>query len=185
VGGAKHRSASSVGGVPEGTGGLELVLVDSKQGVAALAAAAPAAEGDADAGADEASALLPKAGGRAAGRRGDIGDVGSDEEGGGAGGLPNLTSAQMMSSVGFWCLFAQFGVGTGSCLAMLNNLGQVVVALGGRRGGQVVIVSLFSVANAAGGHGGGGGGPLCACKAEYCRRSRAAPPSGAALRRPA
>ena len=41
-------------------------------------------------------------------------------------------------------------VGTGVCLAFLNNLGQLVIALGGEPNGQVVFVSLFSVANAGG-----------------------------------
>ena len=54
----------------------------------------------------------------------------------------------------FWLLFAQFSVGVGSCLAYLNNLGSILIALGGSKGGHVVFVSLFSVAN-AGGRGGG------------------------------
>lgn len=43
---------------------------------------------------------------------------------------------------------ASCGVGTG--LALINNIPGHVIALGGKMGGQVVFVSLFSVANAAG-----------------------------------
>ncbi|KXZ55188.1 hypothetical protein GPECTOR_3g333 [Gonium pectorale] len=43
-----------------------------------------------------------------------------------------------------------FSVGLGTGLSVLNNLGSIVVALGGQQGGQVVFVSLFSVANAIG-----------------------------------
>ncbi|GBF87528.1 MFS general substrate transporter [Raphidocelis subcapitata] len=64
--------------------------------------------------------------------------------------LPNLNTMDMARSFEAWCVFAQFCVGTGVALAMLNNMGQLVVALGGPRGGQVALVSLFSVANAAG-----------------------------------
>ena len=39
-------------------------------------------------------------------------------------------------------------MGTG--LAFLNNLGQLVIALGGERNGQAVFVSLFSVSSCAG-----------------------------------
>lgn len=52
-----------------------------------------------------------------------------------------------MSSGAF---FFQFTVGPGVSLALLNNLGQMVVALGGRRGSQVTLVSVFSISNAAG-----------------------------------
>ena len=40
------------------------------------------------------------------------------------------------------------GMGTG--LAFLNNLGQLVIALGGESNGQAVFVSLFSVSSCAG-----------------------------------
>jgi hypothetical protein len=66
------------------------------------------------------------------------------------GPLPSLGTLQMAATLDFWCIFLQFCVGTGAALALLNNLGQFVVALGGERGGQVVLVSLFSVANAGG-----------------------------------
>jgi hypothetical protein len=56
----------------------------------------------------------------------------------------------MLGTVDFWCYFLQFIMGTGVCLSFLNNLGQLVVALGGKPNGHVVFVSLFSVANAAG-----------------------------------
>ena len=40
------------------------------------------------------------------------------------------------------------GMGTG--LAFLNNLGQLVIALGGKSNSQAVFVSLFSVSSCAG-----------------------------------
>jgi hypothetical protein len=64
--------------------------------------------------------------------------------------LGSLTTRQMLCTVNFWLLFAQFTVASGVCLAYLNNLGQLVVSLGGGHDGQVVFVSLFSVANAGG-----------------------------------
>lgn len=64
--------------------------------------------------------------------------------------LGSLTTKQMLCTANFWLLFAQFAVASGVCLAYLNNLGQLVVSLGGGQDGQVVFVSLFSVANAGG-----------------------------------
>lgn len=64
--------------------------------------------------------------------------------------LPNLPLGEAARSLPFWLLLIQFSVGLGTGLAFLNNLGSIVVALGGRPGGQVVFVSLFSVANAMG-----------------------------------
>lgn len=64
--------------------------------------------------------------------------------------LGSLTTKQMLCSGNFWLLFAQFMVAAGVCLAYLNNLGQLVVSLGGGHDGHVVFVSLFSVANAGG-----------------------------------
>ncbi|KAF8069613.1 Dclre1a [Scenedesmus sp. PABB004] len=61
-----------------------------------------------------------------------------------------LTTLQMVRCLDFWLLFFQFMVASGVCLAYLNNLGQIVTSLGGGHDGQVVFVSLFSVANAAG-----------------------------------
>ncbi|KAI8475459.1 MAG: Nodulin-like-domain-containing protein [Monoraphidium minutum] len=64
--------------------------------------------------------------------------------------LPSLSTAGMVATFEFYCVFAQFCVGTGAGLALLNNAGQLFVALGGAPGGHVVLVSLFSVANATG-----------------------------------
>jgi hypothetical protein len=64
--------------------------------------------------------------------------------------LGSLSTQQMLCTFNFWLLFAQFTVASGVCLAYLNNLGQLVVSLGGGHDGQVVFVSLFSVANAGG-----------------------------------
>lgn len=64
--------------------------------------------------------------------------------------VSSLTTQQMLCTLNFWLLFAQFTVASGASLAYLNNLGQLVVSLGGGHDGQVVFVSLFSVANAAG-----------------------------------
>lgn len=80
--------------------------------------------------------------------------------------LGSLTTRQMLCTLNFWLLFVQFMVGSGVSLAYLNNLGQLVVSLGGGHDGQVVFVSLFSVANAAGEqttqHGTGQGGEAAA-----------------------
>lgn len=64
--------------------------------------------------------------------------------------LGSLTPQQMLCTTNFWLLFGQFTIASGVCLAYLNNLGQLVVSLGGGHDGHVVFVSLFSVANAAG-----------------------------------
>ncbi|EFJ44963.1 hypothetical protein VOLCADRAFT_94778, partial [Volvox carteri f. nagariensis] len=69
--------------------------------------------------------------------------------------LPDLPLSAAVRSPLFWLLLFQFGVGLGTGLSYLNNLGSIVVALGGQRGGQVVFVSLFSVANATGRLAGG------------------------------
>lgn len=55
-----------------------------------------------------------------------------------------------MRTMSFWLLFSEFLVAIGTGLALLNNLASMTVALGGVKGGQVVFVSLFSVANASG-----------------------------------
>lgn len=64
--------------------------------------------------------------------------------------LGSLSTQQMLCTWTFWLLFSQFMVASGVSLAYLNNLGQLVVSLGGGHDGQVVFVSLFSVANAGG-----------------------------------
>ncbi|GIL91142.1 hypothetical protein Vretimale_9581 [Volvox reticuliferus] len=69
--------------------------------------------------------------------------------------LPDVPLSAAMRSPIFWLLMFQFGVGLGTGLSFLNNLGSIVVALGGQPGGQVVFVSLFSVANATGRLAGG------------------------------
>jgi hypothetical protein len=45
-------------------------------------------------------------------------------------------------------------MGVGAGLGFINSIASQVVALGGDLGGQLVFVSLFSVANAAGTSGG-------------------------------
>mmetsp|Transcript_38439 Transcript_38439/g.85607 ORF Transcript_38439/g.85607 Transcript_38439/m.85607 type:complete len:742 (-) Transcript_38439:454-2679(-) len=62
----------------------------------------------------------------------------------------NLTPLMAMQTLSFWLIFFQALVGVGTGLTFLNNLASLVVALGGELGGQVVFVSLFSVANASG-----------------------------------
>ncbi|GLI60590.1 hypothetical protein VaNZ11_002750 [Volvox africanus] len=69
--------------------------------------------------------------------------------------LPDVPLSAALRSPIFWLLMFQFGVGLGTGLSYLNNLGSIVVALGGQPGGQVVFVSLFSVANATGRLAGG------------------------------
>lgn len=63
----------------------------------------------------------------------------------------NLSLSQAVQTGQFWLLFFLFLAGVGACLTFLNNLGQIVVALGGAPGDQVVFVSIFAVGNAAGG----------------------------------
>ncbi|WIA43520.1 hypothetical protein OEZ86_009978 [Tetradesmus obliquus] len=62
----------------------------------------------------------------------------------------NLSLSQAVQTGQFWLLFFLFLAGVGACLTFLNNLGQIVVALGGAPGDQVVFVSIFAVGNAAG-----------------------------------
>ena len=61
-----------------------------------------------------------------------------------------------------------FNAGMGAGLMLLNNLAQLVIALGGRPGSQAVFVSLFSVANCGGRLLFGYRGP---CHAVLCRRA--------------
>jgi hypothetical protein len=49
-----------------------------------------------------------------------------------------------------WSLHMLVRAGMGSGLSYLNNLGQLVIALGGESDSQAVFVSLFSVSNCAG-----------------------------------
>ncbi len=49
-----------------------------------------------------------------------------------------------------WSLHVLVHAGMGSGLSYLNNLGQLVIALGGKSDSQAVFVSLFSVSNCAG-----------------------------------
>ncbi|KAF6251968.1 Nodulin-like-domain-containing protein [Scenedesmus sp. NREL 46B-D3] len=45
--------------------------------------------------------------------------------------MRSVRTSQMLLSLDFWLLFVQFTVASGVCLAYLNNLGQLVVSLGG------------------------------------------------------
>lgn len=51
--------------------------------------------------------------------------------------FPNYTTGQLAVNVDYWLLLVVFGVAVGAGLAMLNNLAQLVSALGGPVGGQV------------------------------------------------
>ncbi|DBA83628.1 hypothetical protein WJX77_000101 [Trebouxia sp. C0004] len=64
--------------------------------------------------------------------------------------MPDTTLLQCCTSLNFWLLFLTCSIGMGSGLSFLNNLGQLVIALGGESDGQAVFVSLFSVSNCAG-----------------------------------
>ncbi|KAK9836313.1 hypothetical protein WJX81_004629 [Elliptochloris bilobata] len=62
---------------------------------------------------------------------------------------PDLTPLQCLRCLDFWLLFFACTIGMGSGLVLLNNLGQLVAALGGTQG-PAVYVSLFSIMNCAG-----------------------------------
>lgn len=64
--------------------------------------------------------------------------------------MPDLTLLQCCTSANFWLLFLTCSIGMGTGLAFLNNLGQLVIALGGQGNSQAVFVSLFSVSSCAG-----------------------------------
>lgn len=64
--------------------------------------------------------------------------------------MPDMTLLQCCTSLNFWLLFLTCSIGMGSGLSYLNNLGQLVIALGGKSDSQAVFVSLFSVSNCAG-----------------------------------
>ncbi|PRW32873.1 MFS general substrate transporter [Chlorella sorokiniana] len=71
----------------------------------------------------------------------------------GAVAAPELAPLQCLCSLDFWLLFTVIAVGTGSGLALLNNLAQVVAATAGSRstaGATAVLLSIFSVANCSG-----------------------------------
>lgn len=73
-----------------------------------------------------------------------VSDGSSDGGGGsGSGERDSLSPAAMAATAEFWLLLAEFGVAIGCGLALLNNLGQLVVALGGPEGGQVGCLSDF------------------------------------------
>lgn len=61
-----------------------------------------------------------------------------------------LRPHQAAQTLSFWIIVFQAVMGLGTGLAFLNNVTGIVIALGGNVGGQVVFVSLFSVANASG-----------------------------------
>ena len=60
------------------------------------------------------------------------------------------TPGQAVCQPSFAALFCQFLAGSASGLTFLNNLASITMSLGAPVGGQVVFVSLFSVANACG-----------------------------------
>ena len=61
-----------------------------------------------------------------------------------------LTTYQALYTLEFWLIMLQALMGIGTGLGFINNISGQVVALGGQLGGQLVFVSLFSVANASG-----------------------------------
>lgn len=61
-----------------------------------------------------------------------------------------MSTLQALQCVDFWLLLFQALVGVGTGLGFINSISGQVVALGGQLGGQLVFVSLFSVANASG-----------------------------------
>ena len=61
-----------------------------------------------------------------------------------------LSTLQALQCADFWLILLQALVGVGTGLGFINSISGQVVALGGQLGGQLVFVSLFSVANASG-----------------------------------
>ncbi|BDA41740.1 Protein NUCLEAR FUSION DEFECTIVE 4 [Coccomyxa sp. Obi] len=66
------------------------------------------------------------------------------------GGMPEYTLPQCLVSLNYWMLWSALMVGMGAGFTMLNNLGQMVEALGGRREGQGIYVLLFTTLNTVG-----------------------------------
>lgn len=62
----------------------------------------------------------------------------------------NLAPWQTVRNIDFICLWLTNVVGSGAGLTFLNNVPQMVIALGGEAGGASVFVSLYSVANGIG-----------------------------------
>ena len=69
----------------------------------------------------------------------------------GRSALPReFSTSQAVFTIEFWLIMFQALVGIGTGLGFINNIAGQVVALGGQLGGQLVFVSLVSVANASG-----------------------------------
>ncbi|CAK0743532.1 hypothetical protein CVIRNUC_001477 [Coccomyxa viridis] len=64
--------------------------------------------------------------------------------------MPELTLPQCLVTVNFWILWSALCVGMGAGFTMLNNLAQIVEALGGDRQAQGVYVLLFTTVNTLG-----------------------------------
>ena len=64
--------------------------------------------------------------------------------------LPDLTPLHCMCTTNFSLLFAALVLGSGAGLALLNNLAQLTLALGGQPDGQDVFISLFGVFSCVG-----------------------------------
>ncbi|GAX72887.1 hypothetical protein CEUSTIGMA_g342.t1 [Chlamydomonas eustigma] len=75
-----------------------------------------------------------------------------DTEGDGRETAPvrEMSTSDALRTSHFWIIMFQALMGIGSGLGFVNNLSGQVIAMGGAPGGQLVFVSLFSVANASG-----------------------------------
>ena len=70
-------------------------------------------------------------------------------------GTPSVSSLELFRHPYFYCLFVVFLVGTGAGLVVFNNIGNMVLALGGSEGEQNALVSVLSICNAVGRFGSG------------------------------
>lgn len=64
--------------------------------------------------------------------------------------LPDLNPLQCLASLQFWLMFAACTAASGCGLMLLNNLTQVIVALGGSKDSAGVYTSMYSVFNCCG-----------------------------------
>ncbi|KAK9831891.1 hypothetical protein WJX81_006335 [Elliptochloris bilobata] len=62
----------------------------------------------------------------------------------------NRPPARCLRSVSFWMLLFVNGACSGAGLTLLNNMAQLVIALGGQEGAQSVFISVYSIANCLG-----------------------------------
>eukprot|EP01091_Cochliopodium_minus_P018499 TRINITY_DN7523_c0_g1_i1.p1 TRINITY_DN7523_c0_g1~~TRINITY_DN7523_c0_g1_i1.p1 ORF type:complete len:482 (-),score=105.48 TRINITY_DN7523_c0_g1_i1:62-1507(-) len=60
---------------------------------------------------------------------------------------PEMTYFQAMKTLNLWLIFISLGIVGGGGLVFLNNAGTLVIALGGKEGGQTTLITMFSIIN--------------------------------------